>query len=232
MIGVILAAGYSKRLRPLGISQKAVVPVKWKGVVAPLIVHQIRELAKVVDGITVVAGHNFGEVMHEAFFNTPNVGATVDMFADEMIRGQGWAWKQVVEIMNPDEIFLSLNVDDLHENLGQLKRHLTREGVSVTYRQDMPKDYARYELDKGGRILSLDRNGGNGYFGTGIYILKRSSVELVQPPPLGVEFGADMVVVQLLEEKIPLRALFVDGWHDCGNVKGMKAIMSDGWRKK
>jgi NDP-sugar pyrophosphorylase family protein len=220
---LILAGGFSTRLRSLGIEQKAAEKVRWNGKIAPLVVHQVEWAQKLADEVVVMVGWK------EDYVREAIKGLKVETIRDTIIGGQWWCWKQFYSVYGNID-FVSLNVDDLHVDgvIEYVKKAFGTTAASMIWARRPEGKYTVYKV-KNSQIETIEQKVGilGGWIGTGIYTLRGR--DIAETPMLGhtyEEQKADFFIERMLKDGKIVGAIKLPTgvWFDAGNLEGMRKI--------
>ena len=219
MIGLILASGYSRKLRMMGINQSATVKVRWEGNTEPLIVTQIRMLKNLTSEVFVSVGWMRDEVVGAVTKSHQKVV----IFEDRHIRGAGLVWQQLLNEIGERNEILSVECSRLHGLIDMLEFAKTAGWNAVGMVNGRGR--YRYTVD-GAYVKSIGAKLEEGMTSSGVYLLDGAKVCAcpIDYSDENKEFSGDVVVKYILNtEKV--RAIPITQYLDVEEDEGIRKVM-------
>lgn len=222
LLGVILAAGKGRRLRPLTETRpKALLPFLGK----PLIYLHLDLLRKIgIKRVVVVVSYLGEQVVEKVRQLVNEVGIDVEFVSQSEELGTAHALKAAIKHYEDDMVVV---YGDLYIDIGMLYQALKeaidrRDCYIVGVRVDDVSRYGKLIID-GDRVLGIiekPSKGGRGIVNAGIYILKHNVVRLIDSiglSPRGEYELTDLVSIAS-EKGYNFRVIEIDNsyWQDIG----------------
>jgi NDP-sugar pyrophosphorylase family protein len=221
--GMILAAGFGTRLKPITDSvPKALIPYKGK----PMICNVIQKLMSYGIERIVINTHHFSEQMEE-FFAANSFDAEITLVHEEAILGTGGGIKNAEKDLRHENSFLVYNVDidceiNLHELYNSFLSKNPLAALAVKKRQSSRYLLASTDLDligrteNGNEVMYKSHTGPfTTYAFCGIHIL---SCKVFEYLPSGLSFDIIPAYMQMLQKGINISAYDIGDtwWKDLG----------------
>lgn len=221
---VIPVAGLGKRLRPLTFTlPKALIQVAGK----PVLSHILGGISRVNPDEIIIVASPWGALDIKRFADS-QTRIPVRVVLQEEPKGLGDAVLRARESVSPEEPLLILLGDTIldFDISPFLKEKSDFLGV---YRVEDPRRFGIALLDDGGNVLELEEKPENPKSNialVGLYGIKRAgdlfgSLENIKTK--GIKTKGEIQLTDALQEMIRTgwkpKALFVEGWHDCGKLE-------------
>lgn len=214
MQAVLMAGGKGTRLRPYtAVLPKPLVPIGETSIIE-MVLRQLRLCG--FERIKISVGYK-AELIMAVVGNGKRFNMEVEYHKEDAPRGTAGA---LAEIEGLEENFLVMNGDICtNMNFKELYDDHVASGVQATvgtFRRREKVELGVLELDESGRFVDGFKEKPEYDFSVamGVNALNRSVVNLV---PQGEFFGFDMLLLKLLELKIPVRSYHFSGrWLDVG----------------
>ncbi len=239
MKGMVLAAGFGERMRPLTESRaKPTIPLLNR----PLIAHTLEYLRRHGVSDVMINLHHLPESIRGMVGDGSRLQVRVSYSEEPQILGTAGGLKKAGSFFRDSGTFVLMNSDFVIDcDLAAAVREHHRSGALVTMVLTTPRHQANYgvvEVGEGGRIHSIagrpaDRTPPNAgrYTFTGLHLLEPEVLDAI-PAGGRVEINRD-VYPRLLEEGKAIRAHIHSGfWREFGTprlyIDGSIALLSHG----
>jgi NDP-sugar pyrophosphorylase family protein len=222
MIGVILAGGYGKRLRPLTEDRpKPLIEVAGK----PILQRQIEWLRNYnVDSVILLGGYKWEVLVSWVTENSNKLGINVSFSIEKEPLGTAGALKRVENLLKREKEFFMLN-GDIISNIELSKLSLGEKHIGAIALVPLKSTYGIVDVD-GDDIISFREKPilQKYYINAGIYLLSSKIFDYL--PEKG---DLEKLVFPKLAEERKLRGVKFDGvyWRSIDTVKDLEEATNE-----
>lgn len=218
MKAIILAAGKGTRLRPLTEElPKPLVRIKGK----PILEHIIDTLPKVIDEIILIVGYK-GDMIQDYFGNEYQSRPITYIEQTELL-GTGHAAMQVKPLLTPDERFIFMYADDLHDTKS-IEKALSYTYSMLVKEVSDPRAFGVVLVNNDNKIIEIEEkpeHPKSNLVNIGVYVLDTQIFDY--PPEIsssGEYYFTD--IVTMFAKDHPMYAVPTAFWHPIGYPKDLE----------
>lgn len=219
MKAIILAAGEGTRMRPLTeTTPKPLINVGNKKIID----HVLSSLPNEIDEVILVVDYLKEKIID--YLGNNNLGRKIYYVTQGQEKGTFGALISAKNFIKPNERFLVLNSDDIH-NKDELEKYLAFPRSFGIQKMVMPNYYS-VKVDSSGNILGFSRQTDEEktsgvMVGTGVYLLDSN---IFNHPGVKV-FGGELGLPQtILEQKdvYPIKAVVTEKWIPINTIEDLE----------